>query len=490
MEEIPLNRILRQYKSLSVQVRALFWFLCCSFLQRGITFITTPVFTRILTTTEYGKFSVFNSWMQIITPIVSLNLYSGVYSQGAVKFELDRNRYSSSLQGLSLTLISAWLIIYLCFYSTLNGVLSISLPQAVAMFIMIWANGSFTFWSVDQRVDFKYRKLVLLTLAVSVIQPVIGILAVLHSDDKVTARILSMAAVQLVFYSGTFVSQVKKGRRIFDKQYWMYALKFNIPLLPHYLSLTILNSSDRIMISNMCGNDKAGIYNLAYSVSQIMVMFNTALLQTIEPWIYRKLHDNKAKELAKVAYPSFVMIAAVNLILIMFAPEIIAVFAPIEYYEAIRVIPSVAMSVFFVFLYSFFATFEFYYEKTKYVAAATVGGAVLNIILNFVFINKLGFVAAGYTTLVSYMLFAVLHYHFMKKICREQMNGIQPYRTRIILSISVGCLALGFSFLLLYKLPLIRYSLMGLTLIGIVGFNKKLTTMIKSIIALKKDREE
>ena len=78
-----------------------------------------------------------------------------------------------------------------------------------------------------------------------------------------------------------------KGKTFFSRRYWSYALKFNVPLLPHYLSLTLLSSSDRIMISNMVGAEEAGIYNLAYSISMIMSMFNTALLQSIEPWIYR-----------------------------------------------------------------------------------------------------------------------------------------------------------------------------------------------------------
>ena len=102
-----------------VQVKASFWFLVCSFFQKGISFITTPIFTRILTTGEYGEYNVFNSWLQIITPIVSLNLSSGVYAQGIVKFEDERDQFTSSLQGLGLTLILAWTIVYLSFHTFL-----------------------------------------------------------------------------------------------------------------------------------------------------------------------------------------------------------------------------------------------------------------------------------------------------------------------------------------------------------------------------------
>ena len=64
-----------------VQMKASMWFLICSFLQKGISMITTPIFTRILTTSEYGQYSVFNAWLQILTPIVCLSLYAGVYAR-------------------------------------------------------------------------------------------------------------------------------------------------------------------------------------------------------------------------------------------------------------------------------------------------------------------------------------------------------------------------------------------------------------------------
>lgn len=484
-----LRKIIEIYKKWPIQVRASFIFLMCSFLQKGISFITTPIFTRVLSTTEYGQFTVFISWMNIITPIISLNLYSGVYSQGVVKFEKDRNRYSSSLQGLSLTLILIWLSIYLVFRNQFNELFSLTTVQMVAMFVIIWASGSFNFWSMNQRVDFQYRKLAILTMAVSVFQPFLCVLLILNSTDKVTARILGMASIQFLFYIGTFISQIRKGKQLFVREYWKYALCFNIPLLPHYLSLTVLSSSDRIMISSIVSEEKAGIYNLAYSVSMIMTMFNTSLLQTIEPWIYRKLKEKRVVDLARVAYPCFLLIAGVNILLILFAPEIITIFAPKAYYEAIWVIPSCALSVFFMFLYSFFATFEFYYEKTKYVAMATVGGALLNIILNYVCIKQFGYLAAGYTTLFSYILFAILHYIFMRKVCKEFLNNENPYNGRLILAIGVGSVVIGLSCMIFYKYIVIRYLIITIIIFVAWVFRNKVMLIVKTFLHLRKEKE-
>lgn len=485
-----MQKLLEKYKNSPVQIRASFWFLFCSFLQKGISFITTPIFTRILTTAEYGEFGVFVSWMGIITPIISLSLSAGVYSQGLVKFDDERGAFSSSLQGLTATLIAAWTVVYLLFQNFFNNIFALTTAQMLMMVLMIWLGASFNFWSMDQRVDFKYRKLVIITIIVSILQPALCIVLILTHEDKVFARILGMAVVQLLFYGWTFLSQLRAGKKFYYGKFWKYALKFNIPLLPHYLSLTVLASSDRIMIDRLVGTSEAGIYNLAYSVSQIMAMFNTALLQTIEPWIYKKLKANQGHEIAKVAYPTFIAIALVNLGLIALAPEVIKIFAPPAYYEAIWVVPSVAMSVYFMFLYTFFATFEFYHEKTNYVAGATVGGAILNIVLNFVFIRIFGYVAAGYTTLFSYMLFALLHYYFMRKICKQYIDDLRPYNVKIILEISIFTLVTGFALLFTYNMPILRYSLIAIALIIVIIMRKKIILEAKKIMNIRKQGKD
>ena len=487
MKMTSINRLIKKYLNMPLPVKASLWFLACSFFQKGLSTITTPIFTRIMTNTEYGQFGVFNSWMSIISPIVCLNLASGVFSQGLVKFEEDRKRFASSLQGLCLTLVFVWTIFYLIGREFWNDILSLNTVQGLAMMLMIWTNCAFSFWSLNQRVDFKYKKVVLLTSITSVAQPFVCIVFILNSEDKVTARIIGMALVQLILYLGLFLTQMAQGKQFFSGYYWKYAIRFNLPLLPHYLSMYVLGSSDRIMISSIAGDSQSGIYNLAHSLALIMTIFNTALLQTIEPWIYRKIKAGKVMDISMVAYPCLTGVAAVNLLLILLAPEAIAIFAPAEYREAIWLIPGVALSVVFMFQYTLFATFEFYYEKKAYIVGATMGGAVLNIILNYVFINFFGYIAAGYTTLFSYMMFAVLHYYFGCKVCKEHLDGIKPYSLKIILEISAGTLILGLSALLVYPYTLIRYGIIILITICIFSFRKKVLNTVQMILATKKE---
>ncbi len=140
-----VQKIIFKYNSFPVQVKASFWFLICSFLQKGISFISTPIFTRLMSTAEYGQFNVFNSWLEIVTVFVSLNLYQGVYMQGLIRFSNDRKQFSSTMQMLGTFLIVFWTITYIIFRSFWNKLFCLTTIQMLAMLAMICATAAFRF---------------------------------------------------------------------------------------------------------------------------------------------------------------------------------------------------------------------------------------------------------------------------------------------------------------------------------------------------------
>ncbi len=479
-------KLLEKYRELPKQLKASMWFLICSFLQKGISVVVTPIFTRLMSPEDYGQYGVFNSWLSIITVFVTLNLFYGVYSQGLVKFEEDRKVFVSSLQGLVFTMTILWTCIYLPFSSFWNSLLGLTTVQMLAMLLMIWTSAVFNFWLAEQRVDYHYKMVVVVSFLSSFLKPCVSIYLVIHSEDKVTARVLGIALVELILYTIFFFVHMRKGKTFYSKIYWKYALLFNIPLIPHYLSQSVLSGVDRIMIKEFVGAYEAGIYNLAHSISLMMTIFNTSLLQTMEPWIFKKIKENKVEDISSIAYISLIIVAAVNLLFIAFAPELISIFAPNEYEEAIWTIPPITMSVFFMFAYSLFATFEFYFEKTKFIAIATVISAVVNIVLNVVFINLFGYIAAGYTTLVCYSVSAGAHYLFMRKICCSEKLKKQPYDAKILLIITLMFLVAGFYLTFIYNNMLIRIG--SLIVVACLLFFKRkvLVLAIKRMVGLKK----
>ena len=176
-----ISKLKNKYFSMPVQVRASLWYLVSNFMQKAIAVISTPIFTRLLTTEQYGEYNIYTSWMGILTVIITLNLSLGVFLQGMVKFEKDAKVYASSLQGLSLVLCSGWTIIYFLFHDFFNHLFGLTTIQMTCMLLTIWTTTVFAFWSGEQRVNNKYRLLVGLTILVLIAQPTIGVVLVIFS---------------------------------------------------------------------------------------------------------------------------------------------------------------------------------------------------------------------------------------------------------------------------------------------------------------------
>ena len=491
-----ISKLKEKYSSMPVQVRASLWFLLCNFMQKAIGFISTPLFTRLLTEGQYGEYNVFLSWMSIVSIVITLRLSYGVFMQGLVKFEHDTKIYSSSMQGLSLTLVTAWTIIYFIFRHTINHLLNLSTLQMCFMLALIWTTEAFQFWSSEQRVKNKYRLLAALTLIVMFAQPALGMILVILSsaDHKVSARILGMLIVNVAAYTWCFFVQMKHGKKFFSRKYWLYALKFNLPLLPHYLSQTVLYGSDRIMISRYINDDAAGIYSLAYSVAMIMTMFNTTLNQVMAPWIYRKIKEKRPQDMTHVMYTAILVVAAANLILILLAPEAISIFAPPGYAGAKWVVPPVALSVFFMYMYDAFAAFQFYYEKSWFIMSASVFGALLNIALNYVFLSPrwfgMSYIAAGYTTLICYIVYSLCHYICMRWVCRKHLGGVRVYDPKVLLGVSACFVSAGLLLTLTYDVPVLRFSFLAVVLVLLFIFRAQVIAYVKKLLAMRKANNE
>ena len=395
------------------------------------------------------------------------------------------------MQGLSTTLTIIWLIIYLPAYNFWNGLLSLTTIQVLLMILLIWLSAIIGFWSAEQRNRFKYKALIAVTLTYSILSPILSIILIKQSNNKVTARILGSVIIAIIVYIPLYIIQLKEGRKFFSTYYWKYAVLFNLPLVPHYLSQVVLSSSDRIMIERMISDSAAGIYSLAYSLALIMTILNNALLQTLNPWVYQKIKSKEINKIAPIAYASLIGIAIINLLLICIAPEAVKIFAPHEYYDAIWVIPPVTISVFFMYCYDMFAKFEFYYEKRFFITFASIIGATLNIVLNFIFIKRFGYIAAGYTTLVCYITFATGHYIFMNKVCNKYCNGVRPYNTKIILLISSVFTVFGLLLLMTYDNFVVRYTLLALVAVFTILFRKKIisfTIICREVLCQKSIR--
>lgn len=472
---------LAKYQSISPAVKASLWFAICNILQRGISIITVPIFTRILSTSEMGVFNVYNSWYSIVSTIFTMNLSWSAYTVGLAKFEDDEARFTSSMQGITLAFTGVGLIIFCLAKDAWSEILGLSSGLIILMFIETAFAPALQFWSARERYYYRYRKLVIVSLLVAFITPILGIAFIFASPYRAEGRIVSTVLLNGGIGIVLTLYFFKKNKRFYDAKYWKFAFAFALPLIPHYLSQTILNQSDRIMIDKFYGKEYAAIYGVAYSVASIFTIVNNSINHSMTPWLYKSLKKGETRNISKVINVCSVVVLLLNVLYIIFAPEVIAIFAPPTYHEAIWVIPPLALSVFMMFIYNIFTSVEFYYEKSKFTMYSSIVAAGMNVFLNYIFIPKFGFLAAGYTSLFCYVLYAIGHYFIMRKVLRDQLSGMKIIdgKMMIIISFTGGISTLVVS--LIYGKPIIRYGFLVVIIILAVINREKLIDLIKEI---------
>lgn len=478
---------IEKYKALSPAAKASAWYAICSILQKCIGLIVVPIYTRLMSADDYGTYSIFQSWYAIAAIVVSLNLSQYVFQNGMTKYPEDRNGFSTAMLGLSTASAVMWVIAFLVAPGFWAGILGMAAPFVFILLLRCIVAPAYDYWAARLRYEFRYRGVVVLTLALTVLTPLVSIPSIYFAEDKVAAALVCQIVVMLIVYAVPLASILRQNRRLFNREYWSFALRFNLPLIPHFLSTTVLSQADRVMIGLICGEAQAAVYSVAYSAALTMQLVHSAINQSLIPWTYQKLNAGDVGSLGRLCSVLLAVVGACCLTLTVFAPEVMAILAPASYYEGVYVIPPVAATVMLMFLYNLFATIEYYHEETKAVMFASLVGAVLNIALNYVLLPSFGFVAAGYTTLACYVFYAIGHYLLMKRALRLHGSEKSPYNVVALALITVGfCVAMLFTGLL-YPYPVARYAIALISVVAALVARKRIVALVKRVKNMKSD---
>ena len=395
-----LKKISQLYTNMTLPVKASMWYLACSVLQKAIGFLTTPIFTRVMGTSDFGVVSMYNSWEAILTVLCTLYLYNGVYNNAMIEYKSDKDGFTSSMQTLTTILSLIVFSVLFVFYRQLADVIGLSKPIMLLMMIDIVFSAGMSFWSIRNRYEYKYKSVAVFTILSSLLMPVLSVILVLNSEEhKAEARIIGTVVTHVIVYGIVYFLNLTRGKKAVDLKYWKYGREFNLPLIPHYLSSTIMTQSDRVLINTLCGSSAAGIYSISTNVTSIMNIVTVSINQAVTPWIYEMLEAKKMREIGKNVY-KIVSLVGVGFVLTSFiVPEVIGVLAPSEYQSAIWATPPLLIGMFMYFIYCNFGNVEIYFHKQNAMLFSSVTVAAINIILDYILIQKYGYIAASYATM-------------------------------------------------------------------------------------------
>lgn len=458
-------------KNMSKQKKASISYIIASFFTQGINFVTLPIYTRLLSTSDMGIITTFTSWYSIIYAIGTLSLSSGSMSVALIEFKHKRDKYQSVC--LTLSTISALLfsLMFILFTIKSNSFNISKLGIGLILCLLLIFNPALDSWYLRERYEYKYKKVLLVSIITSLFTTFIPItcvcIAKYYSFENLgDLRIISQYGVIIIISIFFYMHIMKKGKCFFNKKMMKFALNLSIPLIVHTLAKNILDTSDRLMIANMCGNSEAGIYGTVYNISMVAIILWNAINSAVVPIIFEYLDEKKYKQVENLTIKILILFSVGSILITLIAPEILYILTTSEYFNAVHMIPAIASGIYFTAVYGVYGNMLLFKKKSFQIMIATSCSAIINIILNYIFINRYGYMAASYTTLVSFAILALLQGMMQKFVYKVEV--VSTIRIAVISLITISlCLMCN----IIYNHFIIRYFI--IMIIVLIGFKRK-----------------
>lgn len=457
-------------------LKAGIWYTISNFLIKGLVLLTMPIFTRIMSETDIGLFSNINSWFNILAIITTFEIYSSIsIARFDYKDDLDTYISSSLLLGTFITI--TFYIIVIIFHAYFERLFLMDFKTINIIFIYLMVYPAIQMFQLKNQIEYKYIPTIIVSGINAILSSVISIILTITVANKLVGRIYGYYIPLILVALIVYIYLLHKGKKISTK-YWKYALVISFPLIWHLLAGYILSSADKVMITKIISPEANALYSVAYTISMAVSLLWSSMNNAWSPWAYEQMNKknyNNLKEKSK-PYTIFFIIIVFTLILIM--PELLLIMGGKNYVQAKYVMPPVMIGYVFQFIYSLYVNIEFYHKKQKNIAIGTIIAAVVNIILNAIFIPKYGYIAAAYTTLFGYILLLIIHYLLVKRL-----NCTHWYDSKFFIKICFISLISIMIFNILYTINTIRYiiiTLIALILLIIIIINRK-----KIMIAIK-----
>jgi O-antigen/teichoic acid export membrane protein len=225
-------------------------------------------------------------------------------------------------------------------------------------------------------------------------------------------QVLGLGIVVLIFFK--YVRKIINFK--YYKTYTKGALLFILPLVPHALAGWVINLSDRILIERFCTLEDLAIYGLAYQLALALDILTISINQAWVPFFYSNApNPQKSRELQKSGLFYFLLVLSIGLSLSLFSREITVLVGGNSYSTTQKIFPLIILAFVLRPIYFIFSPTLFYKRKTKLVPLITITAGIINVGFNLIFIPKIGYIAAAYSTILSYAILALMSYLLAKK---------------------------------------------------------------------------
>ena len=413
-----------------------------TFGSKILVFLLMPLYTSVLKKSDFGIVDLIIQTSNLLIPIVSLGIANAV-----IRFGLDRSIKKSDVFSIGLVTILLGFGIFLVLIPVLRRITYIS-DYTALIYIFVFMSCLRTLCSQFVRAK-EYVRLyaldgVLSTITIIIFNVLFLVVLKLGITGYVLAIVISdLLSTTFLFFSANLKRYIKLKN--INRDLAKAMLKYSIPLIPATIFWWITNVSNRFIVAYSLGSEANGLFAASYKIPTIVVLISNIFM---DAWQMSAVSDDdkasRAKFFSKVfnVYQSVLFLCASGIVL--FSKLITKILVSNAYYPSWQYIPFLVMATTFSCLVTFLGSVYMVEKKSILTLSTTVVGAVVNVILTFLLIQKYKVNGAAFATFISYLIVFLLRANNTKSFI-----NIKWHVSKLLLnSIIVLCQ----SFIMIYEI--------------------------------------
>lgn len=409
-------------------------FFIASFIPKTISFFLVPLYTRCLTTEDYGTVDLLVNTVQLLSPFLTLQIQDAVL-RFSMDIKCDKSEVFSN--GLSITLKGGFFIVLASIVLGTTGVFSLPAGYWV-FFIITYFTGAFTnIFSFFCRGIGKIKILTVSSIVGSVVTVILNLFLLLVLKIGLNGYLIANAVGQLnsiiIIYFG---AKLYKYTNIKNKNYMLKKemIFFSIPMIFSAISWWINNGSDRYILTYFAGLSSAGIYAVSSKIPTIISTLGSVVsrahsISTIKDLDIEDEDGFLGKSYALISGSS-ALVCSLLIIMNVFLSKLL--FSE-DFFVAWHYVPPLLIAALMNQLNGSCENLLISLKKTKLIAITAISTALVNTVLNFALIPHFGAYGAAIATVVALSFQWVLRFVVVKKLIRLKNNTIIEVSTYSIL---------------------------------------------------------
>ena len=368
-----------------------------------VSFFLLPLYTALLSTSEYGTFDYILSIATFCVPFVSVLMDESIF-----RFLIDCKKQEEKEKVISTALVIV-LIGMVCF--TLVGIpvmqgLHYHYTYYATIYILL--NVMSGMISAILRGIGRTDQYALFNFLLGSIQVTLNVVFIAAFRMGVGGMLMASILTQF-FVSTIFIFRIRLWRyfdfRIVNSQMAKDMIVYSLPLIPNKVSWSIINLSDRIVLMNWVGSEATGLYAVSYKFPNLMDTVYGFFYQSWKESSARVMGDDSQYDFYNAVYEYLKnFMYALVLGMSAFMRLIFRIMINKNYYEALFYVPILLLATYFANISGFYGGIFTAYKDTKIMGTTTLTAAILNLTINLLMIHKFGIYAAAISTLVANFL--------------------------------------------------------------------------------------